>query len=800
MSTLAEAERINRLKEHEANSPMPTFAEAERINRLNELAHRKLKLERELRMQERELHIQKQEINKLAQLQFHYDLETRTEERIRLKNIIADTQKSLMISKKDLNELNTELRIRLERNITEYKNLKNQGTGKINEAKLIIVGEPGAGKTTLLEKLFNPEYIVPQEQDSTLGIQVREGWQFDHPTEKERRFTANIWDFGGQQIQYMTHQFFLTPSAVYLLVSANDRKETTANFRYWFKIIHLLGEKKGTHSPILVVLNDKNGKFINQFDLAFYQKQYPELKISMCEVNLSKNDERFFFLSSSIQNMLVKLQHVNDDRPIHWDKIRKALRERAEKNDHICFSEYATICTSHGILDEGNQKALSGYLHEMGSILHFMDDPTLSDFIILNPQWAVDAVYSVLNDNTIAQANGYFSISKLESIWKNKYNMIEQGKLLNLMTKENFEICYKVDGKDNIYIAPQLLNESCPLYEWSGIDALKFSFQYKFMPEGIITRLIVRLNHLITKGKNGDLVWRKGMVLERNDCHAQIHEEENRDGLKVIDITITGKVSERKYLLRTIRDEIEMLHHKWFRNIDVEQMIPCNCHYCTNPDTTNPKYFEFSVLQRAQERGKTTVECDREFVDVQVSALLEGVFESEELKQIKHRLDTDSEGFPPSTPTIHIHNHPPAPTEKPTVQKEIPLVVHTPPTPERWHKQWWVFSVTLGMIAAGLAGFWLKSWPIAIGAGVIVGYLIYLLNTKRRFWRGAMVAFGWLAMNASPSLAVKLGWIDKTSDNNKWFLLESGEPLNIVVTLAVIGLIGWFAWLDHKQG
>ncbi len=335
-------------------------------SKLEELAQRRRELEWKLHNQAVEIEDQRQEliklteIEKLTRLQLQYDLETRAEERIRIKNIIADIQRRLNMSEREHLVLSIELEKIVEKDIAEYKNLKDQGTGKLNEAKLIIVGEPGAGKTTLLEKLFNPEYIVPQEQDSTLGIQVREGWKFNHPAEEERKFTANIWDFGGQQIQYMTHQFFLTPSAVYLLVSANDRKETTANFRYWFKIIHLLGEKKGTHSPILVVLNDKNGQFISQLDLVFYQKQYPELKINVCEVNLSKNDERFFLLRSSIQNMLVKLQHVNDDRPIHWDKIRKTLRERAEKNDHICFSEYAAICTFHGILDEGNQKALSG--------------------------------------------------------------------------------------------------------------------------------------------------------------------------------------------------------------------------------------------------------------------------------------------------------------------------------------------------------------------------------------------------------------------------------------------------------
>ncbi len=77
----------------------------------------------------------------------------------------------------------------------------------------------------------------------------------------------------------MTHQFFLTAGAVYILVSANDRKETTANFPYWFKIIHLLGEENNVFSPILVVQNDKNGQFIHPFDEMFYRQRYPELLI-----------------------------------------------------------------------------------------------------------------------------------------------------------------------------------------------------------------------------------------------------------------------------------------------------------------------------------------------------------------------------------------------------------------------------------------------------------------------------------------------------------------------------------------
>jgi hypothetical protein len=521
--------------------------------------------------------------------------------------------------------------------LTYFRNLEEQGEGKLNEAKLIIVGEPEAGKTSLMKKLLDPTYTIPQPELSTLGIQVREGWQFPLPDDIGTTFSANIWDFGGQEIQYMTHQFFLTAGAVYVLVSANDRKETTANFPYWFKAIHLFGEENGIYSPVLVVQNDKNGQFIPQFDATHYAQRYPELSISTRTVNLGKDDADFQALRAKIQTLLTQLPHVNDVRPARWNDIRTTLRKRAKKQHHINFAEYAAICQQQEVKDEASQLLLSSYLHRLGSLLHFVDDPTLHDFIILNPQWAVDAVYSVLNDNRIAQAGGYFTLETLENIWRDKYDMVERGKLLNLMKKDSFEVCYAVECKPNTYLAPQLLTEDRPPYKWNDNDTLKFRFQYKFMPEGIITRLIVRLNELLAKGDKGDLVWRNGMVLKKDGCRAQVQAEETREGLNIIDIAITGNPNQRKYLLYTIRIEVEKLHRKWFKNISVEQMIPCNCEVCTKPNNINPKYFEFSVLQRAQERGKKTVECDREFLDVPVSRLLEGVFERNEVNQLLNR-------------------------------------------------------------------------------------------------------------------------------------------------------------------
>ena len=527
--------------------------------------------------------------------------------------------------------------------VLDYFAALEQGTAYLNEAKLIIVGEPAAGKTSLMECLWNSEFsLIPEtESQSTLGIEVREGWEFAHPAFTKVNFRANIWDFGGQHIQYMTHQFFLTPNAVYVLVSANDRKEAT-NFPYWFKIINLLGQDEGRYSPVIVVLNEKDPQFIHKFnfDRTAIERQYPHIPLKVCEVNLAKRDAKFAALQQMIQEALADLPLVKNVKPAAWQPIREALRKRAKRDAHINFESYVRICKKHGVKEHNQQLLFLRYLHRLGSLLYFENDSSLSDFIILDPKWAVDAVYCVIADKQIADSNGYFTRDQLDKIWASKkhkngtakYNMAEQNKLFSLMKKDNFEICYALQYRPKEFIAPQLLTVTPPAYDWDDQQNLKFRYQYTFMPEGIIARLIVRLSHLLKKQAACDLIWRHGLLLEDSEtqCSALIREDEVA-GLKVIDIAINGNQHQRKYLLYEIRKELNDLHKRWFSNIQVEQMIPCNCRECISKPASG-FHFKFSTLQQAQARGKFYKECDKSFIDVPILSLLEGIYQPEEIK------------------------------------------------------------------------------------------------------------------------------------------------------------------------
>jgi GTPase SAR1 family protein len=520
--------------------------------------------------------------------------------------------------------------------INHFKQIAEQGgTFPLLEAKLLIVGEAGSGKSSLMKKLVDNEYIIPKDGDkdleSTVGINIHEGWTFPFYKDKSIDFTVNLWDFGGQEVQYMTHQFFMTARSLYVLV-ANDRKQDT-EFDYWFRIINLLGrENEGECSPVLVVLNEINYKSgITNFNIGDYQKKYPQMRIKIETVDLSEADGRFERVQETVQKMVSELPHIETPLPKFWIPIRAKLIERRKRDNYIIWSDFKKICESEKLNKEDDQKFLSKYLHRLGVIVHYYEDFYLKDFVILNPQWSVDAVYCVLSDNRVIENNGKFAQCDLADYWK-EYSEVERRNLLKLMLKEHFEVAYEIK-KTNVYIAPQLLTPKTPTYDWNSQTALKFRYEYTFMPKGLIARLIVRINEHIAKENGIDLVWKKGIVIHKDNCQAQIIQKNTRDNREVIDIEVNGDAYYKKFVLKSICDEIESIHKKSFEYIEHDKMIPCVCPTCQGSET--PHFYEYQMLLDYDKANRKTAICRTNAKnDVSILALLEGVFDANKMRQI----------------------------------------------------------------------------------------------------------------------------------------------------------------------
>ncbi len=112
-----------------------------------------------------------------------------------------------------------------------------------------------------------------------------------------------------------------------------------------------------------------------------------------------------------------KLPQVGDKLPAEWIDIRKDLA--ALNVNHITYGRYCTICKKRGLTKE-KADFLSRYFHDLGVIVHHQDDPLLGKMVIVNPDWAVDGVYNVLDTSSIAERHGRFNNGDLKKIWSDK--------------------------------------------------------------------------------------------------------------------------------------------------------------------------------------------------------------------------------------------------------------------------------------------------------------------------------------------------------------------------------------------
>jgi internalin A len=518
---------------------------------------------------------------------------------------------------------------------------KQGGTVELYEAKFLIVGEGGTGKTTLFEKLINNNHQVGNSLE-THGINIYEGLQFKHKLIGDITFNANLWDFGGQELQYMTHQFFLTPRALYVLMM--DARRESPNLAYWFKIISLLGRDRedSTEKVQLLLVFNKRGNTTGtppqyQDQLKYYADS---LDVQYLEVDFAENDYRFDNLQNAIKQSLVTLPIVKSQLPRLWKVVREDLRDTAKTECHITTKRFSEICSKHGITEEEDQWLLSGYLHQLGSLLHFQNDKGLRRLVILSPQWAVDGVYTFLSEESIARNNGRFTEDEFMALLATKnYNRDDADVILQLMTKNNFDICY--EATEHNYVAAQLLPDNAPLsMKWFPKEVLQFRYQYPIMPKGLMSRLIVRLSDDIERdaASGEQIVWKKGVVLhiksKEGECRVRLREDdaESKAGLRQILIDVMGERDARKYALRKVRDTVDDLHKKWFRSIKADEMVPCCCSECVVSDT--PQLYKLENLLKLRSKGTNIpVRCFNSADEVFTQDLLEGVYDKIEINE-----------------------------------------------------------------------------------------------------------------------------------------------------------------------
>jgi internalin A len=471
--------------------------------------------------------------------------------------------------------------------IIEYLAQVGRDRRSLDEAKLLVVGEGSVGKTSIVNRLVGKGF-APDEQ-ITEGIEVTP-WKPDSTD-----IQINIWDFGGQEIMHATHQFFLTKRSAYLLVVDARQGEEQNRLEYWLKLISSFSGG----SPVVIVGN-KCDQAPLDLDQRGLREKYPEI-VAIIEVSAATG-RNVSDLASRLVAIISELPHVRDLLPASFFEVKRELESIG--GNFISFDEYQAICRRFDVGSVSLQESLIGFLHDLGTVLCFRDDPRLSDTNILNPSWVTGGVYRILNSNLAAQRKGLLTWPEIDKILDDvDYPSGRRTFIVDMMKR--FELCFESEGK---FLIPDLITKEEPdTGSWS--DALNFEIVYDVLPGSVVSRLIVRMNELISKRT----LWRTGVVLTMDGNRALVKGDPT-DG--VLTIQVDGPPAGRRGLLTAIRGHLRAIE-RTIPGLSVNERVPVPGH--------RGLWVSYEHLVRLEAHGKTTVIPEGVVQEFEVSELLNGI-------------------------------------------------------------------------------------------------------------------------------------------------------------------------------
>ncbi|WP_282126757.1 COR domain-containing protein [Marinifilum flexuosum] len=421
----------------------------------------------------------------------------------------------------------------------------------------------------------------------------------------KKEIKVNLWDFGGQEILYSTHQFFLTQRSLYLFVWEPRTDNEEESFEYWLTIIQRLSN----NCPVIIVMNKADIR-IKNIDENNYKKLFKNI-VGFIHVSCFTK-EGIDDLKALIKLQISQLPHLGDTLPSTWENIRANLNSLNE--DFISYDEFKKICNFSEVEKISH---MSGYLNDLGDIIHFKDDIILRNLVIINPHWLTKAIYKLIHSLKVQRNNGILDANDLEEyLDSNAYPKEKHFEILSLM--EKFEICFKIIGSGNMYVIPTLLQAQSPIKDiheqFISPEALNYQIQYNFLPSGLIERLICRINNYI----ENNIFWKYGAIFNTETGRAFVELNKIR---KIITVRVIGEV--KSYLYSIISHELKQIHSDLKLQMeDYAELYACNCMECTTSD--QPHMFDKNVLTKYIRKSRNFIDCQNSIESVNIEELMIG--------------------------------------------------------------------------------------------------------------------------------------------------------------------------------
>ena len=380
---------------------------------------------------------------------------------------------------------------------------------------------------------------------------------------------------------------------------------------YWLDTIQALAPK----SPVMVVSTWSDERSA-ELPLEDIKRRYPAVCGHWTVSNLT--GVGLHELMSAAAGIAADLPLMGESWPTKWLAATDAIRSHSER--FVTPARLAEIADGHG-LEIDRTTVLARWLHELGEVLYFIDNPELNDTVILKPQWVTRVISRVLESTEVEAQNGVLTREHMGLLWQD-IDVFLQQHLLRLM--EQFDLSYRTLENRDISIVVERLSLDPPAYHQTWEAALsqpgarELSMKFEFgstIPAGVPTWFIAR-SHRFTTYQH----WRYGALFgdSPNSRHVALVQCFPQE--RVVHLTVRGPTPHNFFNL--LRDGFELTLAR-FPGLQISRKIPCPGHdgeYCDGE-------FDYERLQKGIEREPpvSDVQCPATFEKVSLTKLLFGV-------------------------------------------------------------------------------------------------------------------------------------------------------------------------------
>ena len=360
----------------------------------------------------------------------------------------------------------------------------------LNELKVVFLGDGEAGKTHTIARLMK-DGAKPDESftgESTPGIAIaHKSYRIDG-----QDIQVHFWDFGGQDILFPMHRMFMTERTIYVVMvdARNESRGSTA--REWLDTVNSFA----SNAPVMLVVNKLDQNPGATLDERGLRDAYPNIEeiLFMSAKKLGKQAFNKTF-TAKLRELIRQSEWPKKTWPKNWKRVKDALRDMDKP--YIRGERYAEICRDCDAEKDG--VTVLNWCNDLGVCFCRQEDE-LKDYVILNPNWITNAIYTIIFNKQETVRNGLISHKEIFGILNSdsskkvhreiSYPWGDMHYILDVVRK--FDLSYPVDPKNEFF--PILCSENStkvvPEYA-NAADTLEFHMKFGYLPDNVIHRLMV---------------------------------------------------------------------------------------------------------------------------------------------------------------------------------------------------------------------------------------------------------------------------------------------------------------------